>query len=785
MKINKVIITIFVLLVMLGLGSAEASAKTYLFRTAAIDGPSYANHGLYVYINPCTINVGGVTKTGTPAANFYVNANTVYDVTYSASGYQTDTDDFFFDSGLPTCSGTTCHLITSHFDTHCTYSSTYKDWTCVVTDTTTSQWISFIYNKNDSTWGEVIRILNFMYPGECMPGETETRQCGQTDVGECSYGTQARTCQSNYYWGSWGPCTGAVYPTEEICDGRDNNCDGIIDNGGDMLCDDGIYCNGQETCEGALGCQPGTPVDCSYKDISGIDTCCNNPDNNPLTWDYRAAFTSECIDTGYNTGYCTEGDDTITHECSVDNCDAECDAENPCPETECNHLDGCVGNDYYDYHNIFNACLGDCTCEENACTDYDISYNDPKCTECTTDDDCSYLDEDFCFGDSIMHKEGICVNYECTTQTTTVQDCSELNNTFCEGTWIKGEEYTCEAAQCVVESADYIMDCDDGLWCNGQETCSNAQCFAGTAVDCSHNDITEIATCNFCDSNPYTWDYRDEFISTCDEETNSCTLGDETVTHECSVDNCEAECDATHTCPDTECSHLNGCVGSNYYSYQNILNVCLGDCTCEQNECGEPEISYNDSKCFDCIPGEEETISCYEGPEGTEGVGICTSGTKTRTCDSEGQWGSWGSCEGAVYPAEEICDELDNDCDGLVDEGGVCDTPLPDMNSVLGITRFSIINEDYLRPGDSIIILTTLENNGNVNLDNIRLTFVIPELDIRMRVGPFDIKRNKEITKLIILDIPYWAEPGYYDIRATASNGDVRRVKHREILIHN
>ncbi len=83
------------------------------------------------------------------------------------------------------------------------------------------------------------------------------------------------------------------------------------------------------------------------------------------------------------------------------------------------------------------------------------------------------------------------------------------------------------------------------------------------------------------------------------------------------------------------------------------------------------------------------------------------------------------------------------------------------------------------------LLRTTLKNNGDVNLDNIRLTFVVPELDMRKRIGPFDLKRNKEITKLIILDIPYWAEPGYYDIRATASNGDVRRVKHREIVIHN
>ncbi len=83
------------------------------------------------------------------------------------------------------------------------------------------------------------------------------------------------------------------------------------------------------------------------------------------------------------------------------------------------------------------------------------------------------------------------------------------------------------------------------------------------------------------------------------------------------------------------------------------------------------------------------------------------------------------------------------------------------------------------------MILVTLENNGNTNLNDIQLTFVVPELDMRRRIGPFDLKKNKEITRLIILDIPYWAKPGYYNIRATASNGDVRRVKHREILIHN
>ncbi len=55
----------------------------------------------------------------------------------------------------------------------------------------------------------------------CIDGET--RQCGDTDVGECEYGTE--TCTN----GEWGECTGAVYATTEVCDNLDNNCDGSID----------------------------------------------------------------------------------------------------------------------------------------------------------------------------------------------------------------------------------------------------------------------------------------------------------------------------------------------------------------------------------------------------------------------------------------------------------------------------------------------------------------------------------------------------------------------------
>ena len=61
---------------------------------------------------------------------------------------------------------------------------------------------------------------------------------------------------------------------------------------------------------------------------------------------------------------------------------------------------------------------------------------------------------------------------------------------------------------------------------------------------------------------------------------------------------------------------------------------------------------------------------CYAGPPATLGVGECTGGT--RDCAD----GTWGSCQGSVVPVAEICDDdLDNDCDGVVDDG--CSSCVP------------------------------------------------------------------------------------------------------------
>ncbi len=59
---------------------------------------------------------------------------------------------------------------------------------------------------------------------DCQGGVDEDlqRRCG-TDVGECVAGTQ--TCHA----GDWGSCAGSVDPVAELCDARDNDCDGASD----------------------------------------------------------------------------------------------------------------------------------------------------------------------------------------------------------------------------------------------------------------------------------------------------------------------------------------------------------------------------------------------------------------------------------------------------------------------------------------------------------------------------------------------------------------------------
>ncbi|MBI4453757.1 hypothetical protein HY636_03885 [Candidatus Woesearchaeota archaeon] len=80
----------------------------------------------------------------------------------------------------------------------------------------------------------------------CKNGEKQEKECGNTDIGECQIGTQYKTCV-NGEWGSWNNCNGSINATNEICDNKDNNCDGQTDENLTQPCST-VCGTGLETC---------------------------------------------------------------------------------------------------------------------------------------------------------------------------------------------------------------------------------------------------------------------------------------------------------------------------------------------------------------------------------------------------------------------------------------------------------------------------------------------------------------------------------------------------------
>ncbi len=132
---------------------------------------------------------------------------------------------------------------------------------------------------------------------DCLTGET--RPCG-TDEGECSKGVQV--CNEDGTWSDH--CEGAIWPTEEVCDGRDNNCDGRTDE--DLFRECETACGvGIEVCVNGnwYGCSARQP---SPEVCDGTDNDCNGliDDGDDLCDPGWECINGECVplDPGDNDG---------------------------------------------------------------------------------------------------------------------------------------------------------------------------------------------------------------------------------------------------------------------------------------------------------------------------------------------------------------------------------------------------------------------------------------------------------------------------------------------------
>lgn len=158
----------------------------------------------------------------------------------------------------------------------------------------------------------------------------QTQQCGETDVGVCTYGTE--TCTD----GLWGGCD-AVFPGTEACgDGLDNDCDGSTDEG----CTTTTSSSSSSSSSGGGTCLPN--YDCTEWSVCSegqqTRTCTRVPGCGTSSTPPSEIQSCEPLKTGSGTSGCQEdwvcgewsacSDGEQTRTCSEQN---ECGTDNDKP----------------------------------------------------------------------------------------------------------------------------------------------------------------------------------------------------------------------------------------------------------------------------------------------------------------------------------------------------------------------------------------------------------------------------------------------------------------------
>ena len=101
----------------------------------------------------------------------------------------------------------------------------------------------------------------------------------------------------------------------------------------------------------------------------------------------------------------------------------------------------------------------------------------------------------------------------------------------------------------------------------------------------------------------------------------------------------------------------------------------------------------------DCDGEVDKLISrtCYTGQPGTQGKGICKSGTQV--CSK----GTWGTCTAEIVPQTDTCNGKDDDCDGKIDNlsAEVCDGKDNDCNGLIddNLNVFCALAEAHIPSG--------------------------------------------------------------------------------------
>ena len=543
---------------------------------------------------------------------------------------------------------------------------------------------------------------------ECQEGEI--RECGPaTIVGECDIGVE------HCVGGHWsGVCQGAVWPEDEKCDGKDNDCDGETPLSEQDLDSDGYWpCQGDcDDADAAVG--PGKPeIYCNQKDDDCNPQTLDDPDGDG---DGFSVCHGDCNDSNSEAN---PGRTEIPCNGLDDDCNS---ATSDGPDNDGDGVSGCGGDcDDNDAHrfpgNQEISCNGiDDDCNSNTLDDPNPADNDQDSYTVGCGGDCN--DNNSLINPGVLEIECNGVNDDCNNSTyddtnpTDADgdgytrgcggDCNDTNQTIHPG----AQEVNCDLIDndCNPQTPDDANPTDadgDGytIGCGGDCNDNSAAVNPGRQeIQC--NGIDDDCRQNTRDDPEPTDADNDGYTVGCGQDCNDSNAAVNPGRQEVQCNSINDDCNSqTPDDPNpADADHDGYTVGCGQDCNDNNASVnpgrqevqCNGlDDDCRSNTVDDPNPVDNDhdnytAGCGDCNdsdyyvnPGRAE-IQC-NGKNDDCNVATVDDPNPTDS-DSDGYTRGCGAdcndADNAVHPnAPELCDAKDNDCDARTDYddfGGVC-----------------------------------------------------------------------------------------------------------------
>ncbi|MFN3198171.1 MAG: MopE-related protein [Bradymonadia bacterium] len=501
--------------------------------------------------------------------------------------------------------------------------------------------------------------------------ESELVACGQgacaaQGITRCVNGTLGDTCRA-----------GEPQNDDDTCDGVDDDCDGALDEdyqAPPITCGLGI-CHR----EGLRVCVSGQPQDaCDPGEAAPNDAICNGQDDDcdgQIDEDFVTQLTrcGQGICSRIGQRRCEDG--VVLDTCvpgEPEPSDLTCDGR----DDDCNGLrdDGYVPE-------ATTCGVGDCSANgQTICVNGDVQSTcvpgqgaaiDATCDG--DDDDCDGLvDEDHTptptqCGVGICQAQGqqLCVGGELVNTCTPQQpddsddDCNALDND-CDGLVDEGygEEVDCGAGACatngvlICTNGQSVSTCQPGDPQDSDSTCDGVDDDCDGALD--EDFAPQAITCGqgLCTANGTRVCINGEISNACTPGTPF--PGDETCDGQ--DDDCDGQPDEDYNTAPIVCG-LGACLNQGQ-------RICEGGQVLRLCDPLPPSDDICDGVDNDC-DGETDEDFPTLGQPCVVGVGECArSGVKICSANGNEIW-----CSVQVGdPSEELCDGLDNDCDGETDE---------------------------------------------------------------------------------------------------------------------